>query len=163
AGRILRGMRRRPVILLAVILIFLGLHRPAAAQLPAAVVRPQRIVLLIDSSTVSQRMITQFRNGLLSFLDGRPGKPEMAFLTTGGQMRIRVRPTDQRDQIRKAVEGFTSDGGINAFVESMLEADQRFLKTATDRRPVFVIVATESNKDNEADVDLYNKFMSDFR
>src|SRR5262249_50307926 len=126
AGRILRGMRKRSVIVLAAILIFLAFHNPAAAPFPGGVAPSQRIILLVDSSTLTQQMITHFRTALASFLDGLPGNPEMAFLTTGGQMRIRVRPTDQRDQIRKAVEGFTSDGGINAFVDSMLEADQRF-------------------------------------
>lgn len=137
-----------------------------AQQPPGALTfagRPQRIVLLVDSSTVAQNMMPQIRTGLLAFLDNLQGNPELAFLTSGGQMRIRVRPTGQRAEIRKAAEGYTADGGANAFVDSMLEADQRFLKPATDRKHVFVIIATESTKDNDTNVDRYNRFMQDFR
>ena len=45
----------------------------------------------------------------------------------------------------------------------MLEADQRFLKVAPDRRSVFVIITTDSGDlRGEVRIDQYNRFMKEF-
>src|SRR5258708_5539090 len=58
---------------------------------------PVRIVLLVDSSTSVSTMVPQFRAGLNAFLDALPGDPEIALVSTGGQIRIRVPLTTDRD------------------------------------------------------------------
>jgi hypothetical protein len=124
---------------------------------------PVRIVLLVDSSTGVSQMVPQFRAGLNAFLDVLPGDPEIALISTGGQIRIRVPPTRDREQLHKAANSFASDGGANSFLDTMLEADKRFLKTAGDRRPVFVILMTDgSSTRGDARVDVYNRWMTDF-
>src|SRR5262249_61931369 len=89
-------------------------------------------------------MINPFRAGLKVFLDGVPETSEVAFITTGGQIRVRAQPTNDMDKLHKAVGSFAQDGGANAFLDTMLESDQRFLKRATDRRQVFVSVTTDN-------------------
>jgi hypothetical protein len=67
------------------------------------------------------------------------------------------------DKLQKAVAGFAQDGGANAFLDTMLEADQRFLRKATDRRHVFVILTTDNGASRgEPRIDDYNRFMRDF-
>ena len=123
-----------------------------------------RIVLLVDSSSAVAPMLTPFRAGLNGFLDDLQGEPEVTIITTGGQLRVRVPPTTDRDKLHSTAAGFTSDGGGNSFLDTMLEADKRFLKTAPDKRPVFVVLITDGGDSRGGErIDDYNKFATDFR
>jgi Mg-chelatase subunit ChlD len=122
-----------------------------------------RIVLLVDSSQAMSSMLVHFRAALNAFVDAVPGNPEIAFVTTGGQIRVRVPPTSDRELLRKAVGIFSSDGGGNSFLETMVEADSRFLKGVPDKRPVFVMLMTDNGAfRSEPRVDEYNRFMNQF-
>ena len=135
---------------------------PAAAQLILSP-KPLRIVLLVDASSEVSSMINPFRAGLKVFLDGVPETCEVAIITTGGQIRVRAQPTNDMDKLHKAAGTFAQDGGANAFLDTMLESDQRFLKKATERRHVFVILTTDNGAQRgEPRIDDYNKFMNDF-
>jgi Mg-chelatase subunit ChlD len=124
---------------------------------------PLRIVMLVDSSGTVGQMLPQFRAGMNAFLDALPGTPEIALITTGGQIRIRVPPTADRDKLRKAINSFAADGGGNSFLETMLEADRRFLVNTGDRRPVFVIMMTDGTVTRgDARVDQYNEWLGSF-
>jgi len=124
---------------------------------------PLRIVLLIDSSRAMSPMLNSFRAGLRSFLAQLPGEPEIALVTTGGQLRIRVAPTDDRLQLDAAVDRFAPDGGGNAFLNALLEADSRLLKTAPERRSVFVILSSDINASAGGEsLAQYNQFLADF-
>jgi hypothetical protein len=149
-------------IVLAFALASLGLHAAEAWARPAPGA-PMRIVLLVDSSGTIAPHITLFRAGLREFIDALPGEPEIVFISTGGQLRVRIPPTTDREKLRHAVEHFNSDGGANAFVDALLEADKRFLRVVPERRPVFVIITTDSGQwRNEPRVNDYNRFMRDF-
>jgi Mg-chelatase subunit ChlD len=134
----------------------------------AAQMRPggeMRIVLVVDSSSTITPMITDFRAGLAAFLDTLPGEPEIAVISTGSQMRVRVQPTTDRLRLRAAASSFSSDGGGNSLLDSLLEADQRLLKNADGRRSVFVILTTDSGGSGTvtpARVSVYNRFVDDF-
>jgi hypothetical protein len=135
---------------------------PAAAQLNLGP-KPLRIVLLVDSSSEVSSMINPFRAGLKAFLDGMPEGSEVAFITTGGQIRVRTQPTSDMDRLQIAIGTFAQDGGANSFLDTLMESDQRFLKKATDRQPVFVILTTDNGAARgEPRIDDYNKFMNDF-
>lgn len=124
---------------------------------------PLRIVLLVDSSTAVAQMLPQFRAGMNAFLDALPGDPEIALISTGGQIRIRVPMTTDREKLHKGASAFASDGGANSFLDTMLEADKRFLKRGDDRRPVFVIIMTDGSESRgDARVDEYNRWVNDF-
>lgn len=122
-----------------------------------------RIVLLVDSSSNTASMITPVRQALNALVDGLPGDPEIAFVTTGGQLRVRVPPTTDRQRLREAVNLFASDGGGNAFIDTLIESDDRFLKKARDFRSVFVIVTTDGGSNiSEPRIDAYNRFAQTF-
>jgi hypothetical protein len=122
-----------------------------------------RIVLLVDSSSTMASMLTSFRAGLKVFLDELPGDPELALVSTGGQFRMRVPPTSDRQKLRQAAEAFAADGGGNSIVRTMVEADTRILKGADVRRAVLVIVTTDrGDYPNDNGVDIYNAFARDF-
>jgi hypothetical protein len=123
---------------------------------------PMRIVLLVDSSSAISQMLNHFRAGLNTFFDTLPPEHEVVFITTGGQIRIRVQPTIDRAALKTAASRFASDSGPNSFVETLLESDRRFLRPVP-QWPVFVILTTD-NGDSRADprINEYNAFMESF-
>lgn len=124
---------------------------------------PMRIVLMIDSSSAVSAMMSQFRAALNAFLDMLPPEHEVTFVTTGGQIRVRTQPSTDREKLKLEIGRFASEGGANAFLDTMVEADQRFLKSAPTQWPVLVIVTTDNGETRrEPDLRLYNAFMNDF-
>jgi hypothetical protein len=124
---------------------------------------PMRIVLMVDSSTPVGKMINDVKTALMTFADTLPAHHQVAFISSGGQIRVRTRPEDTRDKVRAEMARFSSEGGANAFLDTLLEADKRFLQTAPEQWPVFVIVTTDNGDGRrEPDVVAYNKFMNDF-
>ena len=105
-----------------------------------------RIVLLVDSSTSVGPMINTFRDALNAFVDAVPDEHEVTFISTGGQIRVRTPPTTDRVKMQTEIARFASDGGANAFLDTMIEADRRFLKTAPGQWPVLVIVTTDNGE-----------------
>lgn len=155
----MRATLRRQLSALAGLMLMAA---SAQAQPPVPGGR-MRIVLLVDSSQAVAPMLTHFRAGLNSFLDALPGDPEITFITTGGQLRVRVQPTNDRAKLRKAATGFAADGGGNVLLDALLESDRRFLRNAEDRRSVFVILTTDAGENTTAQaVAPFNRFVTDF-
>ena len=124
---------------------------------------PMRIVLMVDSSTPVGPMINDVKTALAAFVETLAPYHEVAFISSGGQIRVRVRPNENRDKLRAEVARFSSEGGANAFLDTMLEADKRFLKPAAGQWPAFVIVTSDNGDSrSEPDVNAYNRFMNDF-
>ena len=150
---------------LRVVLAGLSLLTALAASPRAQqeITSPLHVVLIVDSSSAMASMINEFRSGLTAFVDTLPPEAEVAFISTGGQLRVRVPPGTDRARLTKAAGGFAQDGGANSFLDTLLEADKRFMKPATGRRQVFVVLSTDSSTRGELPIDEYNKFMNDFR
>lgn len=124
---------------------------------------PLRIVLMVDSSTATAAMMNTFRVALNAFAGMLPAEHEIAFITTGGQIRVRTQPSADREKLKVEIGRFASEGGANAFLETMIESDTRFLKPAPTQWPVFVIVTTDNGDTRrEPDIARYNRFMNDF-
>lgn len=124
---------------------------------------PLRIALLVDSSTSIDPYMARFREGLQAFADALPPEHEIAFISTGGQLRVRTPPTRDRQQLATEISRFASGGGANAFLDSMIETDRRFLASAPGQWPVLAIVMTDKGENRrEFDLDRYNKFMNGF-
>lgn len=148
-------------LIVVLVALLVGLSRDGTAQPGAR--EPMRIVLLVDSSGTVAPMLTSFRAGLKVFLDELPGESEIALVSTGGQFRMRVPPTSDRQKLRAAAGSFTADGGSNSVVRTMVEADTRLLKGADRRRAVLVVITTDrGGYPNDNSVDIYNTFMRDF-
>jgi hypothetical protein len=123
---------------------------------------PMRIVLLCDSSTTMSPMVNAYRRALEGFVDLLPPEYEVAFVSSGGQIRVRTQPSTDREKLRVEIGRFAAEGGANAFLETLLESDQRFLQKSAEKWPVFVIVASDTDTRQEPDVVRYNNFMNGF-
>ena len=71
------------------------------------------------------QMLTPMRAALHAFIDNLPSEAEITLITTGGQIRVRVPPTADRQKLHDGVGLFASDGGANAFVDTLLEYGAR--------------------------------------
>ncbi len=124
---------------------------------------PLRIALLVDSSTAVGPMVNSFRTALDAFANTLPPEHEITFISTGGQIRVRTQPSTDRQKLKAEIGLFAPAGGANAFLDTLIESDKRFLKTAPGQWPVIVIVTTDNgDQRREFPIDDYNRFMNDF-
>jgi hypothetical protein len=125
--------------------------------------RPLRVVLLVDSSHIMAPLVKSFREALDTFADTLPPEHEISFISTGSQIRVRTQPSTDRAELKAQIARFTPDNGANSMLETMYEADTRFLKAVPDQWPAIVILTTDNGDTRrEPRVDAYNRFMNDF-
>jgi hypothetical protein len=107
--------------------------------------------------------LEHFRQGLTAFVDALPIEDEIGFVSFSGQLHVRLQPTIDRQKLRASIAAFASDNGPTVLVDTLFEADKRFLKNAPTLWPVFVIVTTDMG-DSRMDprVDDFNLFVKDF-
>ena len=124
---------------------------------------PLRVVLLVDSSHIMAPLVKSFRLALDAFADTLPPEHEISFISTGSQIRVRTEPSTDRAALKTQIARFTPDNGANSMLETMYEADTRFLKAVPTQWPAIVILTTDNGDTRrEPRVDAYNRFMNDF-
>jgi len=101
---------------------------------------PMRIALIIDTSDGAANALNHIRTGLAQFLDALPPEHEVMIVSTGRQVRVRIPPTTDRKKLGDVAKALFSDGGAEPLMDGLLEIDDRFLRKAEDRWPVFVII-----------------------
>ena len=111
-----------------------------------------RVALLIDTSAATAASMVQIRTAVGAFLDSLPPEHEVLLVTTGRRAQVRVPPTSDRAKLKSNAAGLTSDSGPTALMDALVEVDERFMRKASGRWPVFVIVTgdgSENSKDTE--------------
>ena len=155
-------MRRSACAALAAVLIGAPVFAPPAFSAPP-VGAPMRILVLVDSSSAVASQLNFFRTALNSLIDAAPEDAELTLISTGGQLRIRVPVTTDRAKLHQGAGMFASDGGANSMLDTMVEADRRFLQPAKDKWPIVVMITTDNAETRgEPRIDEYNRFMNDF-
>jgi DNA-binding MarR family transcriptional regulator len=119
----------------------------AACLLPAPVfaqtgTRPLRIVLIVDATEAIRQPIGVIRKALTAFVEGIDAQHEMMLVSVAGTPQIRVRPTLDRQQVVKSVNGIFGTSGSNVMNRVIDDLFHRFAQPA-DRRPVFVVLTAE--------------------
>jgi hypothetical protein len=107
------------------------------------VTEPMRIALIVDTSEQSKAALTSIRAGLHAFLDAVPSQDEILLMGSGGQPRVRLPPTVDRQKLNSAVDGLFADGGAAVLLDALRDSWERFLRDAPNRWPVFVVVGTD--------------------
>jgi hypothetical protein len=101
---------------------------------------PMRVALLVDTSDGTEKAINHIRAGLAEFADALPQPHELMLISTARQPRVRVQPTPDRKKFKSTAEGLFSEGGSTTLMDTLMDIDDRFMRKAEDRWPVFVIV-----------------------
>ena len=123
---------------------------------------PMRVLLMVESTSAVAASLTDFRSALSRFLDSLDPEIEVGFITTGGQLKIRVPPSTDRQTLRAQLQAFSSESGGNSMIEAVLEADNRLFKN-TPHWPVFVLVTTDlGSARSNPPFDRYNRFVGDY-
>jgi hypothetical protein len=107
---------------------------------------PMRIALMLDTGDGMDKALNHLRLALAQFADAVPPPHEIMMVSTGRQVRVRVQPTADRKKIKDAAAGLFLDGGGTPLMDGLMEIDDRFMKKAEDRWPVFVIVTSDGSE-----------------
>ena len=117
-----------------------------SAQAPAGAKPsdPMRIAIVVDNSQSTSDYLPQIRRAVQDLIKALPEGHEMMLVTTGGQMNIRVKPTNDYTEIQEAAgEIFVARGGGNALIGSVQEIYDRYFRTLEKRWPVIIILSTD--------------------
>jgi len=119
-----------------------GLKREVASATLVAKT-PMRIALMIDTGDPITPALNHLRAGLLAFADAVGPEPELMMVSLGRQVRVRLPPTTDRKKFKDSAAGLFGDGGATVLSDGLMEIDDRFMRKAEDRWPVFVIVTAD--------------------
>ncbi len=121
-----------------------GVKRQVLKAGPAT--SPMRIAVFADTSDGATNALNHIRGALRSFADAIAPQHELMLVTTGRQVRVRVQPTTDRRKFKDAAGGLFSDGGATPLMDALLEVDDRFMRKAEDRFPVFVVITSDGTE-----------------
>jgi hypothetical protein len=104
---------------------------------------PMRIALMIDTGDTITPALNHLRAGLLAFADTIGPDHELMMVTLGRQARVRLPPTTDRKKFKDSAASLFNDGGATVLSDALMEIDDRFMRKAENRWPVFVIVTAD--------------------
>ena len=104
--------------------------------------RPQRIVLIVDSTDAIRQPLGVVRKALTAFLEVVNPELEMMLVTVAGTPQVRVQPTLDRQQLVKSADNIFGTSGSNVMHRVIDDVFHRFAET-TDHRPIFVVITCE--------------------
>ena len=96
--------------------------------------RPQRIVLIVDSTDAIRQPLGVVRKALTAFLEVVNPQLEMMLVSVAGTPQVRVRPTLDRQQLVKSADNIFGTSGSNVMHRVIDDVFHRFADT-TDYRP----------------------------
>lgn len=101
---------------------------------------PMRIMVMVDTSDAMAQGINHLRAGLAAFGEGIGPQHELGLVVTGPHVRVRVPPSADHKKFLDAAKGLFTESGATVLSDGLMEIDDRFMKNAEDRWPIFVIV-----------------------
>lgn len=112
---------------------------------------PVKVTIAVDNGQDSALALSNYRNGLKGFVEAFGPDVEMTIITTSPQPRMVVRPTTDRAQILRGVNGFAPESERPRFTDALVEYSQRLQKEAKDPKvklyvPVLLMVSTAANE-----------------
>lgn len=114
---------------------------------------PIKLTITVDNSEDSAEALSHYRAGLTGLVERLPDDVEVTLITTAPQPRMVVRPTTDRTQILRAINGFAPEQGRPRFTEALVEYSERLERELRDRRtapyvPVLLMVSTTAVEQN---------------
>jgi hypothetical protein len=111
---------------------------------------PMRVIVLVDTGDGLAPALNHLRAGLVAFAEGIGPQHELMLVGTGRQVRVRVPPTTDHQKFIDTAKGLFGDGGATILSDALMEMDDRFIKKAENRWPVFVIVTGDGSEASAA-------------
>lgn len=112
---------------------------------------PVKVTIAVDNGQDSSLALPNYRNGLKGFVEAFPANTEMTIITTSPQPRMVVRPTTDRTQILRGINGFAPESERPRFTDALVEFSQRLQKEVKDGKtplyvPILLMVSTATNE-----------------
>ena len=110
---------------------------------------PIKLTLVIDNGLDSTDALVHYRAGLTGLVEALPPDVEITLITIAPQPRAVVRPTTDRAQVRRAINGFAPEQAAPRFTDALVEFSQRLQREVKDKKvplyvPVMVMLSTTS-------------------
>jgi hypothetical protein len=112
---------------------------------------PVKLTLAVDNSIDATDSLVHYRSGLTGLLEALPFDVEVTLITTAPQPRTVVRPTTDRDQIIRGINGFAPEQAAPRFSDTIVEYSERLQKESRDKKiapyvPVMIMLSTTANQ-----------------
>ena len=112
---------------------------------------PVRLTIAVDNGPLSGDALGHYRAGLTGLVNALSQDVEVTLLTTSPQPRMVVRPTTERREILRGINGFAPEEARPRFTDALVEFAQRFERELQQTRrldsvPVLVMVSTTANE-----------------
>ena len=122
-----------------------GVRQKIAKVEPVAI--PIKLTIAVDNGLESSDAIAHYRIGLKGLVEALPPDVEVTLISTAPQPRTVVKPTTDREQIFRGINGFAPESARPRFSDAVVEFSQRLQKEAKDKKiapyvPILVMVST---------------------
>jgi hypothetical protein len=112
---------------------------------------PVKLTITVDNGPQSRDALAHYRTGLTGLVKALPPEVEVTLISTAPQPRMVVRPTTQREQILRGINGFAPEDESPRFTDSLVEFSKRYQKELEDTKkadslPVLVMISTTANE-----------------
>lgn len=128
---------------------------------PLSAARSMRVALLVDTSAATASAIVQIRAAAAAFIDTLPPDSEIVLVTTGRRTQVRIPPTTDKARLKSNASGMLSESGPTALMDALVDVDERFMRKAGERWPVFVILTADGNDSSKVDEQEFNRWISE--
>ena len=108
---------------------------------------PIKLTITVDNGTDSTDALVHYRAGLTGLVEALPPDVEITLITIAPQPRTVLRPTTDRAQVLRAINGFAPEQAAPRFSDALVEFSQRLQKETRDRKiapyvPVMIMLST---------------------
>lgn len=129
---------------------------------------PLRLTIAVDNGPLSREALSHYRAGLEGLVKALPHDVEVTLITTSPQPRRVVRPTADRVQILRGINGFGPQDEAPRFTDSLVEFSQLYQeefdkKKRFDSIPVLVSISTTATEVSSYEVPAVSKALTFLR
>ena len=126
---------------------------------------PVKLTLAVDNGPDSREALSHYRSGLKGLVEALPFDLEVTLITTAPQPRMVVRPTTNREQILRGINGFAPEDERPRFTDTLVEFSRRLERESKEKRvpdslPILVMVSTTANEVASYQVEEINKALN---
>ncbi len=111
---------------------------------------PVKVTIAVDNGEHSALALPNYRNGLKGFVEAFPANTEMTVITTSPQPRMVVRPTTDRTQILRGVNGFSPEQERPRFTDALVATTSGRRRKRDSKVgpyvPIMLMVSTAANE-----------------
>jgi len=129
---------------------------------------PIRLTIAIDNGPLSRDALSHYRAGLEGLVKALPADVEVTLITTAPQPLPVVRPTTDRVQILKGINGFAPQDEAPRFTDSLVEFSELYQnefnrKKRFDSIPVLITISTTATEASSYEVPAVSKALTFLR